>query len=154
MRKDFFYRIHILPIYLPPLKKRLDDLPLLIDHFMRLYGGKKNLPPIPERMMEQLLAYDWPGNVRELQNVIIRYCYSHKIELMESTMQPVEATQPVPVEAEGVQGSLRSRIDAYEKMLIEQALNKNRWHRSKVAGLLGMDRKTLFTKMKRHGLLP
>ena len=153
MRKDFFYRIHILPIYLPPLKQRLDDLPLLIDHFMRLYGGKKNLPPISERMMAQLMAYDWPGNVRELQNVIIRYCHSQKIELMETTMPPADATQPVPVDAEPLQGSLRSMIDAYEKKLIEQALNQNRWHRSKVAGLLGMDRKTLFTKMKRHGLL-
>lgn len=154
MRKDFFYRIHILPIYLPPLKQRLDDLPLLIDHFMRLYGGKKNLPPISERTMAQLMTYDWPGNVRELQNVIIRYCHSHKIELMESTMQPVDAAQPLTVESGRIQGSLRSMIDTYEKQLIEQALNQNRWHRSKVAGLLGMDRKTLFTKMKRHGLLP
>ena len=155
MRKDFFYRIHILPIYLPPLKQRKDDLPLLIDHFMMLYGGKKNLPPITDRMMDQLMDYDWPGNVRELQNVIIRYCHSQKIELMESVMPAVEIRDPEsdPVGRTGNRGTLRSMIDAYEKKVIEKALNQNRWHRSKVACLLGVDRKTLFTKMKRHGLL-
>ena len=115
MRKDFFYRIHILPIYLPPLKQRKDDLPLLIDHFMMLYGGKKNLPPINDRMMAQLMAYDWPGNVRELQNVIIRYSHSQKIELMESTLQPIDATPPEPVAEGSNLGPLRTMIDAYEK---------------------------------------
>ena len=153
MRKDFFYRIHILPIYLPPLKQRKDDLPLLIDHFMMLYGGKKNLLPINDRMMAQLMAYDWPGNVRELQNVIIRYSHSQKIELMESTLQPIDAAPPEPVAEGSNLGPLRAMIDAYEKKLIEQTLDQNRWHRSKAAGLLGIDRKTLFTKMKRHGLL-
>ena len=155
MRKDFFYRIHILPIYLPPLKQRKDDLPLLINHFMMLYGGKKNLAPLSGHMMEQLMAYDWPGNVRELQNVIIRYCHSQKIELMESTVPAVEITdpEPGPVGLGEHRRTLRSMMAAYEKKVIEQVLSQNRWHRSKVASLLGMDRKTLFTKMKRHGLL-
>jgi PAS domain S-box-containing protein len=152
IRRDFFYRIHILPIYLPPLKHRKTDLPLLIDHFMMLYGGKKNLPPIPGRMIDKLMDHDWPGNVRELQNVIIRYCHSQKIELMESLAPPLEGPVVGADMLSGHTGNLRSRLDAYEKKMIEQALDNNRWHRSKVARLLGIDRKTLFTKMKRYGL--
>ena len=153
MRKDFFYRIHILPIYLPPLRKRKADLPLLIDHFMMLYGGKKNLPPITEPLLTRLIDYDWPGNVRELQNVIIRYCHSQKVELMDAYASPLETPLMDDVEmAASSAGNLRSLVDAYEKKIIEAALNTNRWHRSNVARLLGIDRKTLFTKMKRHGL--
>ena len=71
MREDFFYRIHILPIYLPPLRERKDDLPLLVDHFLQMYD--RNHPPLPGHVAESLLNYDWPGNVRELQNVLHRY---------------------------------------------------------------------------------
>ena len=152
MRKDFFYRIHILPIYLPPLKNRLDDLPLLIDHFMGLYGGKKKLPPIGQRDMEMLMAHDWPGNVRELQNVIIRYCYSYKIEVMGSMTSPYATPFADDGPVAPTEGGLRDRVDAFEKHVIEQTLHEHRWHRGNVARILGIDRKTLFTKMKRHGL--
>jgi PAS domain S-box-containing protein len=154
MRRDFFYRIHILPIYLPPLRNRKTDLPMLIDHFMMLYGGKKNLPPITGRLLDRLLAHDWPGNVRELQNVIIRYCHSRKIELMDTLAPKLEPPVVPEADAGGKTGSggLRSLVDAYEKKVIEEVLNANRWHRGRAARQLGVDRKTLFTKMKRHGL--
>ena len=151
MRRDFFYRIHILPIYLPPLRNRKADLPLLIDHFMMLYGGKKNLPPITGRLMDRLMDYDWPGNVRELQNVVIRYCHSQKIELMETLTSPFEAPVADDLTTSTVGGTLRSMMDAYEKKVIGEVLNSNQWHRSNAARQLGIDRKTLFTKMKRHG---
>jgi two-component system, NtrC family, response regulator AtoC len=152
MRKDFFYRIHILPIYLPPLRYRKADLPLLIEHFMNLYGGNNRLAPIDARSMNQLMDYDWPGNVRELQNVIIRYCHSHKIQLMTDLTSPFET--PVAAKFSGLHCAekLRSLMDAYERKVIEQTLVNNRWQRSKVARLLGVNRKTLFTKMKQHGL--
>jgi len=152
MRKDFFYRIHILPIYMPPLRNRKEDLPLLIDHFLMLYGGKKNLPPITDQSMERLLGHDWPGNVRELQNVMIRYCHSQKIELMETLKSPFEAPVAGDIPLTSDSGTLRTMMDAYEKKVIETVLQRNQWHRSHAARLLGIDRKTLFTKMKRHGL--
>ena len=71
MREDFFYRIHILPIYLPPLRDRKDDIPLLIDYFLQLQDKKH--PPLPGHISEALLNYNWPGNIRELQNVLHRY---------------------------------------------------------------------------------
>jgi transcriptional regulator with PAS, ATPase and Fis domain len=85
MREDFFYRIHIFPINLPSLKGRKEDLPLLIEHFMYLYGGKRNIPPPSKDDLARLYAYDWPGNVRELQNVLIRYCATERIDLNSYT---------------------------------------------------------------------
>ena len=74
MREDFFYRIHIIPIHLPPLRERKEDIPLLIEHFMQNYPPpSKNLPKITIRVMEALTSYDWPGNVRELINTMHRY---------------------------------------------------------------------------------
>ena len=73
MREDFFYRIHIIPIHLPPLRERKEDIPLLIEHFMQNHPVSKNIPKITVAVMEALTSYDWPGNVRELQNTLNRY---------------------------------------------------------------------------------
>ena len=153
MRKDFFYRIHILPIYLPPLRNRKSDLPLLINHFMTLYGNKRNVPPMTAKMMQRLMDYDWPGNVRELQNVVIRYCHSGKIDLLESLRSPFAPPAPEETVDSPDGRTLRAVMAGYEKKVIEGVLNQQRWHRGKAAQRLGVDRKTLFSKMKRHGLL-
>ena len=89
MREDFFYRIHILPIYLPPLRERKDDLPLLIDYFLQLHD--KNHPPLPGNIVEALLNYDWPGNIRELQNVLHRYMTLKRLDFAGGpTTQPAQ----------------------------------------------------------------
>ena len=88
MREDFFYRIHILPIHLPPLRERKGDLPLLVNHFMKLYAGKRNVPRLTGKLMEKLHHYNWPGNVRELQNVIVRYCNQKQIDLPSASAKP------------------------------------------------------------------
>lgn len=155
MRKDFYYRIHILPIYLPPLRERKEDIPILVDHFLILYGGKKNLSPITGNALEMLMNYDWPGNVRELQNVIIRYCHSENIELIgELAAKPVAQSDLLLGEFQtGHSKKLKTMMNVYEKKIIENALNQKQWRRNQAARLLGIDRKTLFTKMKRHGLI-
>ena len=73
-REDLFYRLSIVPIYLPPLRKRRDDIPLLANYFLRKYNKKrkKNIKVISDRAMKALVEYDWPGNVRELENAIER----------------------------------------------------------------------------------
>ena len=73
MREDFYYRIHVIPVHLPPLRERKEDIPLLIDHFFQQYGDRRNLPPVTGEMLDVAMAYEWPGNVRELQNVVHRY---------------------------------------------------------------------------------
>lgn len=155
MREDFFYRIHILPIHLPPLRDRKDDLPLLVEHFMRLYGQKRSVPPLTGKLMEKLHHHDWPGNVRELQNVIVRYCNQKTLDLTGAATKPEAPPDQMSYpDTEGIAPkNLHAMLAKYEKLLILTTLNQNQWHRQKVARALSIDRKTLFNKMKRHGLL-
>jgi len=156
MREDFFYRIHILPIELPPLRERKEDLPLLIEHFLNLYAAKDKPPPITSEVMKKLEDYNWPGNVRELQNVIIRYCSLKRIDLIGKTrtapQSEVLKDDFAGMAADSAEGTLATRIERYEKHLILTALNQHQWQRQKVATALKIDRKTLFNKMTRFGL--
>lgn len=147
IREDFFYRIHIIPIHLPPLRERKEDIPLLIDHFLKMHGDpRKNVERI---QMDQFLDYDWPGNVRELQNVVHRYISMKKLDFSGSsgTGKNVLQSQPVPEDV-----GLASLLDSYEKEVIQKTLIKYQWHRGKAAEALGINRKTLFTKIIRYGL--
>lgn len=154
MRADFYYRIHVIPIHLPPLRERKEDLELLINHFMHLHGTKRNIRPIPGEMIEKMNEYHWPGNVRELQNVIIRYCAVDELKLGENMTDIRLLTSPIPAGSALKPGiALQQQINAYEKQILSEALAFNRWHRGKTAKFLGIDRKTLFNKMRRHGIL-
>jgi len=73
IREDFFYRIHVITIIVPPLRDRKEDIPLLVDHFLEHYGNAKKQPTLPGEVLEQLYMHDWPGNIRELQNALHRY---------------------------------------------------------------------------------
>jgi transcriptional regulator with PAS, ATPase and Fis domain len=155
IREDFFYRIHILPIHLPPLRERKEDMPLLIDHFMRLYAGRRSVPPLTSKLLEKLYHYNWPGNVRELQNVIVRYCNQKQIDLTGASAKP--EAPPNQMSFPGTDSKspkdLNAMLAKYEQLLILTTLNQHQWHRQKVARALNVDRKTLFNKMKRYGLL-
>jgi PAS domain S-box-containing protein len=153
MREDFYYRVNILPISLPPLRDRKDDLPLLVDHFFMMFCAKKNIPPITEAMMKTLRQHDWPGNVRELQNVIIRYCSLKRLDLTTNAIPQRNASPALLLETlPPEETSLRELVARFEKRVLREALENHRWHRSRVAETLGIDRKTLFNKMKQHGL--
>jgi PAS domain S-box-containing protein len=161
MRADFYYRIHILPITLPPVRDRMTDLPLLADHFLKLYDPEQKMPPLKADDLQRMMNYDWPGNVRELQNLIVRYCSVGKIELPTAAPRQgplscgptsaAAAATPVPMVSDASE-PLRVSMARYEKALLKAALARHRWHCSKTAKALGVDRKTLFTKMKRHQL--
>ena len=155
MREDFFYRIHILPIHLPPLRERKEDLRLLIDHFMKRFSAKRHVPPLTSKLMEKLYHYDWPGNVRELQNVIVRYCNQKQIDLPNASAKPEAPPDQMsyPDTAKISPKNLNTMLAQYEKLLLQTTLNQFQWHRQNVAMALSIDRKTLFNKMKRYGLL-
>ncbi len=153
MREDFFYRIHIIPIRLPPLRSRREDIPLLADHFLKLHaGGDERRLPVPGQFYEILMSYDWPGNVRELQNAIIRYRSSRTLDFVARNTVGTEASRLHFDHAAGSSAKLRDHVQGLEKRLIIEALEKNRWHRSRAAVSLGIDRKTLAAKIKRYGL--
>lgn len=151
MREDFFFRLHVIPVYIPPLRDRKEDLPLLADHFLSRYAGSNPAPPLTGAMMDALYAYDWPGNVRELQNVIHRYVTVGRFELTGAAhpgrrgAAPDGSAVPEP-------GSLKSAMVDYEKRLIRSSLEANRWRRGEAARALGINRRTLYKKLRQHGI--
>ncbi len=157
IREDFFYRIHILPITLPPLRERKEDIPLLVEDFLQKLHTDKKSAQIPGPVLETLMNYNWPGNVRELQNVLQRYLAVGNVDFLESAPPDeatVEKTSPdtAPVAIETAGGSLQENIEALEKTVIQKALRKYHGNKSKVAQHLKISRKTLARKMERLGL--
>jgi PAS domain S-box-containing protein len=155
IREDFFYRITILPAQIPPLRDRKEDLPLLVDHFMREYGNGDKRPPLTGKIMEAIQRHPWPGNVRELQNVLRRYFTLRQFTL-ETAREEIAFTEAPEVENDrrvGTEGH-KTAVDRYERDLIEASLIKHQWHREKAASDLGMARRTFFRKMKKYGLSP
>lgn len=151
MREDFFYRIHVIPIHLPPLRERKEDLPLLIDHFLKEFDYPSH--SIPGKVIEALNAHDWPGNVRELQNVIYRYVTMQQIDFIDlPTDHPEDVRSELPF-FEADSQNLQTAIENYEKSFIARALNKHNWQRGKTSSSLGINRKTLFVKMKKYELI-
>jgi transcriptional regulator with PAS, ATPase and Fis domain len=153
IREDFFYRIHVIPIRLPPLRERREDIPLLVDHFVTQFVRNQNAPPITLRIMAELQAYDWPGNVRELQNTIYRYLTLKKLEFAGPAKRAARLSAQEPDPAPEAGTDLDARVARYEKQLILKSLEQNRWHREATADALKIHRKTLFTKMKKYGLI-
>jgi DNA-binding NtrC family response regulator len=155
MRQDFYYRIHLIPISLPPLRQRKEDMPQLVQHFLSSLGQGNILHNLPESVMRAFRHYDWPGNVRELQNVIQRYVTLREIDLPLATdveAQPEIASSLLPFK-DNLFVPLTEALDDAEKTYIVQCLHAHQWKRGRVAQILGIDRRTLFRKMKSHGLL-
>ncbi|KIX10884.1 acetoacetate metabolism regulatory protein AtoC [Dethiosulfatarculus sandiegensis] len=143
-RLDLFYRIHVIPIHLPPLRERKEDIPFLAQHILdqRLKSGKR----LPSKDLALLLQHDWPGNVRELQNVLERYLAFGNLDFMNygaSIMVMDESAETA------LAGDLRKAMAQLERRLILQALEKHNWNRSRTATALGLPRKTLFRKMQK-----
>ena len=151
MRSDFYYRIHVIPIYLPPLRERTGDLPLLIDHFMAEIDRRRTRP-ISSGIMERLMGYHWPGNIRELQNALRQYVALGNLELAAPTHPPSSSSAVREDFSSLPENDLQDMIKAYEKKIIRLALQRHRWHRTKAADSLGINRRTLFKKMKQHAL--
>ena len=155
MREDFFYRIHIIPIHLPPLRERKEDIPLLIEHFMQNHSPSKNLPKITVAVMEALTSYDWPGNVRELINTMHRYLTLKKLDFLDTSLIDASQTEPsVSVEERETNEPLDATVKRFEKLYLTRVLEDNDWQQSKVSALLGVDRKTLYRKIKQYHLKP
>ena len=155
IREDFFYRIHIIPIHLPPLRKRKEDIPLLIEHFMQNHPSSNNLPKITIRVMEALTSYDWPGNVRELINTMHRYLTLKKLDFLDTFLIDDSLTEPpVSIEERETNEPLDATMKRLEKLYLTKVLEDNDWHQGKVSTLLGVDPKTLYRKIKQYHLKP
>jgi PAS domain S-box-containing protein len=154
IRQDFFFRIHVIPIHLPPLRERGDDIYMLINHFLKKYGSSHSIASLSREELETLKNHRWPGNIRELQNVLRRFITMKNLNFMEIPgLKKKKEAEPVepPVETDGQ--DLKDTMIQVEKKVIMKALDLTRWNKSKAAKELGVSRKTLFRKMKACGLL-
>lgn len=155
MREDFFYRIHIIPIHIPPLRQRKDDLPLLVYHFMQTFSKNGNTGFIPENFFKAMLEYDWPGNVRELQNAIQRYITFKTMDFLDiSQQQPIHPSyfEDQALSETLEKRDLRTALEDFEKTVISKTLGQNNGNRTRAAKLLGIERRSLQRKIKRFGL--
>lgn len=140
MRNDFFYRIQVIQIQLPPLRERRQDIPLLVEHFMRKITASSGISKIPGRIMDILVEYEWPGNVRELRNVLQRYITLGHLEFLPPSSNSASMSITAGIE-------LREAVRQLEKSLINRALNQAGGNRTQAATLLGISRRALFRKM-------
>jgi transcriptional regulator with PAS, ATPase and Fis domain len=140
MRDDFFYRIQVIQIQLPPLRDRKQDIPLLVEHFLRQMKAPATMTAVPGRIMDILMDYEWPGNVRELRNVLQRYITLGHLEFFTpgSSSKKATITKTYP---------LRKTVQELEKTLILKALQQANGNRTRAAKILGISRRALFRKM-------
>ena len=157
-REDLFYRLNVMRLELPPLKERRGDISLLISNFIKKYNVTKEttVSRIGEDAMEVLLNYDYPGNVRELENVVEHACVLCQGAVIERRHLPMylqKASDSLEDEIISGPEPTESR-DAWERERLVDSLKEHSWHRQKAAQALGMDRTTLWRKMKKYNISP
>jgi two-component system response regulator HydG len=146
-REDFFYRINVIKIEISPLRKRKEDIPLLVDHFLEKYSQEttKRVDHLTREAMTLLKRYDWPGNVRELENVIERAVVLSKSRTLG--VEDFSFIQPT-----GMQFPDSLSLREMEKMYIQKILEENSWNVTHAAKILGINRVTLHKMIKRYNL--
>jgi transcriptional regulator with PAS, ATPase and Fis domain len=158
-REDLYYRLKVFPVDIPPLRERLDDVPLLISHFVNLYNGKlkKTISGFTPAAMVLLKGYQWPGNVRELKNIVERAMVLTKDAVLDADLLPTEITgrrsstgsHGGPAEKTG---RVVKRLDEQERDYILDVLDAQKGNRSVTARVLGIARSTLQDKLKKFGM--
>jgi two-component system response regulator AtoC len=170
-REDLYYRLNVVTIQIPPLRDRIDAIPLLVEHFLHMYNAqyKKSLEKLMPETMKLLMEYHWPGNVRELENMIKRTVVLGSEQTMLQEINQREA--PVPEQAETGELGLaalgadlqngqdldlkaisKRAAQVAEKKVIERVLTQTRWNRKEAAERLQISYKALLYKMKENGL--
>jgi two-component system, NtrC family, nitrogen regulation response regulator NtrX len=159
-REDLFFRLNVIPIYVPPLRERQEDIPLLAEHFMaefaREYG--RRIKSFESGALAALQRYPWPGNVRELRNVIERLMImvpGDAISAIDlSFLDPSGLTRPVTAEVPVERRTLHEARDQFERDLILRTLDEQKGNMSRTAEVLGVERSNLYRKMKAFGIAP
>lgn len=155
-REDLFFRLHVMPIHIPPLRERKQDIPLLVAHFFDRYRSRHGLRPpnLTDSALGALRAYDWPGNVRELGNTVERLMILHPeqdIGASEIAAVLPHTRQAVPPPIPDA-GPLSDLLERYEKQLIQNALESATGNVAEAARKLETDRPNLYRRMKRLGI--
>ena len=152
-RADLYYRLNVIPIVVPPLRERKEDIPLLIEHFLERYsGGHKK---ISDEAMEVILGYDWPGNVRELENIIERAVILQEgdaitAEGLNVSVFPEKLRKHQHSLDEAILGSSELTLEELERNYLLKVLDETGWRKKKAARILGINPSTLYRKLKRY----
>ena len=146
-REDLFYRLNVVGLTLPPLRQRKQDIPLLAEHFLHRYVQETHRPVdrISREALDEMMVYDWPGNVRELENAIERAVVVGKARQILPEDLPI-VCRPTVAAARAV------TLEDVEKEHIRQILNDQQWNVARSARALGIDRSTLYSKIKRYSI--
>jgi DNA-binding NtrC family response regulator len=161
-REDLYYRLNVIPIRVPPLRDRVADIPLLVQHFLHEFSRKKKKPikRLSPQALDLLLRYPWPGNIRELENLMERLVILSEGEEVQVAELPERfraktAAPPVKPQEIPEQGiHLTAAVQEFERDLILKALDRSNWVKSRAAQLLHLNRTTLLEKMKKQNILP
>jgi len=146
-RQDLYYRLNVITIHVPPLRERKEDIPLLASHFLKRFSRELNKPmdKISREAMDAMMIHDWPGNVRELENSLERAVVIGKGRIVNAHDLPFYLDKPVYTPRDGT-------LQEVEKSHIIQVLEDNDWNITRAASLLGIDRVTLYNRIKKYGL--
>ena len=158
-RRDLFYRINTIPITLPPLRERRDDIVLLLNYFFNSYIDICHIEKkeISQAVIDSLIAYDWPGNIRELKNTVERLIIlsgeDKTIELRHLPNEIKDVFSPVPSVIGSNNGKLKESLISVEKEIIEATLKMSKWNKTAASRELGISRATLNNKIEQFNIL-
>jgi PAS domain S-box-containing protein len=152
-RADFFYRLSVINVKVPPLRERKEDLPLLVEHILSKNSDKSSPPKLPGRLLDAFYDYDWPGNVRELQNMLQRYLSGQPIDLLKlhHSTEPHALGPAEPIIDQETE-DLQAATEQFEKHFLLTMLERYHWHKMNTAKALGIPRRTLYRKLKKYGI--
>ncbi len=155
-REDLFYRLNVIPFYVPALRERIEDLPILARHFLgefcRAYGRKPK--ELSEAALDVMLRYPWPGNVREVKNLIERLVIMCPQVRIEPHHLPPELFRGAARSPQQPYATLHEARAAYEREFILRKLEENQWNMTRTAAAIGLERSHLYRKMKALGISP
>jgi Nif-specific regulatory protein len=153
-RKDLYYRVNVVPLYIPPLRERKEDVPVLVNYFLEKFSVRNELPVkrISPEAIKVLQEYDWPGNVRELENIVERLVILTGDALIQPRHLPGMAGVSAPSAPSGNETSLQEKVATVESQLIRQSLVENAWNVSTTARKLGLTRQGLQKKIRKYAL--
>ncbi len=154
-RSDLFYRLNVFPIWIPPLRDRREDIPLLVDHFLGRYGNRESRPVVSGDAMSALWDYSWPGNVRELQNVVRRIILGigsrDEVHIQDLPME-IRGGAGQPVTDASQSAGFKQAIENNEKSMLVDALEKAGGNQSRAAANLGLKLSTFRDKLAKYGI--
>jgi two-component system nitrogen regulation response regulator NtrX len=156
-REDLYYRLNVVPLWIPPLRQRKEDIPVLAEYFLRVYCEMYGLKPktVDRQLLDRLAEYSWPGNVRELRNIMERMVITAGADHLTTKDLPPLADEGLARAAAFLDAETYEEFkDLSERRFLEARLAQNKWNISRTAKRLGMQRSNLYKKMQKLGITP